>query len=183
LTAIKLEYYEKREIRIGQKYSIEVYEKVKEEEKKKRKKSSDPVEDLMDLLSDIEERYKNSKGYLIVASTKVRGELVAGATISSDDNSKVLLFPDIAKLEKITILRERGEGEIQKEFEWKPEKEYYVFDTTLSGIEDNIIILLETSKGARLITPEEFKSTPRAKITVESSTKKRRRKRRKRKRK
>ena len=170
MVEITISFFEPKKMDTGEKYSITVFKKIKEETIRKRKIKKDPIDEIIELLSEIKERYSKEKGKLIAIDIRSKDVLTRGAIIvgENQEDKNIILFPDIVKINKITIYK-RNNDSYSPISEWKPEKEYYIFYTSIDNIPEDELILVDTDKGSRIIGPEDTKLASRRTKTSTTS--------------
>ena len=155
---ISLIYFKKEKVKLDETHSIDLYREIKRESVKRKPLKGDELDALMDLLDSMEQQYSSSEGLMVLAETKV-GKMKVRAAISTTKSKQHLLFPDIAKVKRISIAT-REDSSVNKNYRektvWEPSATYYAYDGIIEGLGSEEILVIDTEMGRRLITIEDL---------------------------
>ncbi len=158
LSNISLIYFKKEKVKLDETHTIDLYREIKRENVKRRSLKGDEIDALIDLLDSIEQQYGSSEGLMVLAETRV-GKMKVRAAISTTRSKQHLLFPDIAKVKRVSIAA-REEGSANKSYRektvWEPSTTYYAYDGIIEGLDSEEILVIDTEMGRRLITIDDL---------------------------
>ncbi len=150
-------------------YEKKGVETISETIEAKHGEDKDPLTLLLETLSDLEQRYSRDEDTLILVETSVNEVVVRSGIMAASKERSYLLFPTIARIHKLLLLKREGEEKYKTVFrklvEWEPKEEYYVYDGIIEGIGDDMLLVLETDKGKRIMSVEDLEGVKASRTT------------------
>jgi hypothetical protein len=148
LPPIIIEYYREAELSLGKKVRLTALTLERVEER-----SLD--EDIIDVVAELKERYKNTPNYVVIVKRSVEGRAEEFSIISTLRGPLILLYPVPALLKEVVLLSKSSSNDAQSnisnEKRYKVRGNYYVFAGRVE-VEDNVQgLMLITDRGPRIL--------------------------------
>ncbi|MET1128970.1 MAG: hypothetical protein ABWW70_06600 [Thermoproteota archaeon] len=148
LPPIIIEYYREVELSLGKKVRLTALTLERVEER-----SLD--EDIIDVVAELKERYKNTPNYVMIVKRSVEGKAEEFSIISTLRGSLTLLYPVPALLKEVVLLSKSSlndaQGSISNGKRYKVRGNYYVFAGKVEVEDDVQGLMLITDRGPRII--------------------------------